>query len=66
MDEMTVREAAEELGLTHLEVNRRIHKGQIQARKVGWVWILNRKDVLAVKKAEWYKRVMRRRKAATA
>lgn len=66
MEEMiTIREAKEILGLTHLEVNRRIHRGQIPAKKVGWMWVLERKEVEGVKKKEWYKKLMARRAAVS-
>jgi len=62
--ELSVREVASQLGLTHLEVNRRIHKKQIKARKVGWLWVINQEDVDKVKGAEWYLKVMQRRSAS--
>jgi excisionase family DNA binding protein len=62
--ELSVREVANQLGLTHLEVNRRIHKKQIKARKVGWFWVINQEDVDKVKGAEWYLKVMARRSAS--
>jgi excisionase family DNA binding protein len=62
--EVSVREVAAQLGLTHLEVNRRIHKKQIKARKVGWFWVIEQSEVDRVKEAEWYKKVMQRRAAS--
>jgi len=50
----SARKAGEKLGLTHLEVIRRIRRGDIRARKLDWNWIVTDEAIEEVKQAEWY------------
>jgi hypothetical protein len=51
------RQVGELMGLTHQEVIRRIHKGQIEAQKVGaWNWMIQQPAVEAAIASDWYKR----------
>ena len=61
---VSAREAGDRLGLEHTEVIRRIRKGDIEARKLGWVWIINTREVEAVRTKDWYISVMARRQRA--
>lgn len=44
-DLITVKEASEILGIKPQRVLNLIKTGKLPARKVGWFWIINRKDV---------------------
>lgn len=55
---LSVAEFATAMGMKHLEVTRRIRRGQVHATKVGWVWIIDQKEVERVKKSEWYKAML--------
>lgn len=57
----TARQFGEEVGLEHLEVIRRIRKGDIKATKFGWNWVIKAEEVGAVRKSDWYKRLQARR-----
>lgn len=46
---LTVREAAELLGLPHHKVLRYVQRGVIPAHKKGWIWLINQKDLDRVK-----------------
>lgn len=61
---LTAREAGERLGLDHLEVIRRIRRGDIKARKFGWNWAVPSDEIERVREADWYRRVMARRAAS--
>jgi hypothetical protein len=54
----TASDTAERLGLEHKEVIRRIRKGDIVARKLGWNWIIEEGEVDAVLEKPWYKKLM--------
>jgi hypothetical protein len=57
--DLSAREVGELLDLTHIEVIRRIRRGQIRARKMGgWFWAINPEEVIRVKKKTWYKNLM--------
>lgn len=59
MGNLTAREAGELLELEHIEVIRRIRRGQIHATKVGnWFWVIKESEVESVKKSQWYKSLM--------
>lgn len=51
--------------MPHLEVIRRIRKGQIRAHKLGWVWIIEEADFEAIKQTPWYVRRLARQQPAT-
>lgn len=63
---LTARELGEAVGLKHIEVIRRIRKGQIRAEKMGWVYVIDREEIERVKTADWYTRLMARREEQTA
>lgn len=52
---LSVAEFAAKTDMKHLEVTRRIRRGQVRAKKVGWVWIIDGREVKRVKEAPWYK-----------
>jgi hypothetical protein len=56
---MSVAQFVSATGLTHLEVNRRLHKGQINGQKIGYFWAIRTSEVERVKKTGWYKARMR-------
>ena len=41
----TVKQAAEALELNHKQVLRLIHKGDIMAEKLGWVWVIKEEEI---------------------
>lgn len=42
---MTLREAAEELGVTAGSLRVQIHNGRLRARKVGPIWTIDRREL---------------------
>jgi len=46
---LTVREAAELLGLPYYKVIRYVQRGAIPAHKKGWIWLINQEDLERVK-----------------
>lgn len=54
----TASQAGEELNLEHKEVIRRIRRGDINAEKLGWNWIIPVTEVEAVRAKEWYIKLM--------
>ena len=48
-------EAAEWMSMRHLEVIRRLRKGDIEGRKVGWFWVISGAAIAKAMKADWYK-----------
>jgi excisionase family DNA binding protein len=62
--ELTVSQAAEMLGIPKLEVNRRIHKGDIKARKLGWFWVVETAEIERAKSSEWFQRYAKKQSAA--
>lgn len=61
---LTAPQTAAELNLSHLEVIRRIRRGDIQAKKLGWNWIIPSEELDRVRELDWYKRAMARRSPA--
>jgi hypothetical protein len=53
----------ERVDLPHNEVIRRIRRGDINAQKLGWNWLIHEGEVERVKDTEWYRRTMKRRRA---
>lgn len=49
MKMLTVQEAAEMLGLPYYKVIRYVQRGVIPARKKGWIWLIDEKDLERVK-----------------
>lgn len=54
---LTAREVGERLDLPHKEVIRRIRRNDIEASKLGWMWIITEEAVEAARQSDWYKRV---------
>ena len=52
----SARKAGLELGIPHLEVIRRIRKGDIRAQKLDWNWIITAEAIEEVRQADWYKK----------
>lgn len=46
---LTTKEAAELLNVPSHKILRAIHKQILPAQKKGWFWIVDRKDLLAVR-----------------
>ena len=46
---LTTKEAAELLNVPPYKILRAIHKQVLPAQKKGWFWIVDRKDLMAVK-----------------
>lgn len=66
MGTITAKEAGERLNLDHLEIIRRIRRGQITAKKKGgWFWIIREEEVAKVKRKPWYINLMRLRAKRT-
>mgnify|MGYP000855462920 CR=1 FL=1 len=45
MESLTVREAAELMGVSPNKLLRYIQKGSIPARKKGWIWLIDPDDL---------------------
>jgi hypothetical protein len=58
---LTARELGDELGLKHIEVIRRIRKGQIAATKLGWMYTIEVSEIDRVRNSDWYQKLMERR-----
>lgn len=56
----SARRAGEALGIPHLEVIRRIRKGDMGGRKLDWNYIITEDDIEAVRQSDWYKRYIER------
>ena len=59
---LTARKVGEQLDLTHVEVIRRLRRGDIEGKKWGWNWAISSEEVELVKRKPWYQRVMKLRK----
>lgn len=46
---LTTKEAAELLNVPHHKILRAIQKQILPAQKKGWFWIIDRRDLMAVK-----------------
>jgi len=42
---LTVRQAAEELGIPYNKLLKQIQSGEFPAIKQGWVWLIRREDI---------------------
>ena len=56
----SAKRAGDILGIPHLEVIRRIHKGDIKARKLDWNWIITADAIEEARESDWYKKRLRR------
>lgn len=54
--EYSARQAGEKMGLPHREIIRRIRRGDIEAKKLGWVYVITEEAISAAMKSEWYVR----------
>jgi len=61
---VTAKRAGELLGIDHLEVIRRIRRGDIVAKKFGWNWAVDLDALEEAKKQPWYKKVEQKRQKA--
>ena len=52
----SARQAGEALELPHLEIIRRIRRGDIKAKKLGWNWVIDQEALDQAKASEWYQR----------
>lgn len=52
----SARQAGKELDLPHQEVIRRIRRGDIEADKMGWNWVITGDAIEKVKQSDWYLR----------
>lgn len=58
-----VSEVAAHLGMKHLEVTRRINRGDIVAHKVGWFWVVKGQAILDAKRTPWYRKRLKKNAA---
>jgi hypothetical protein len=56
---ITPKMMGERLDLPHTEIIRRIRRGDIEAEKLGWNWVIKESEVEKALKSDWYKRVRR-------
>lgn len=56
----TARQTGEALKLPHLEIIRRLRRGDIKGRKLGWNWVITEEAIEAAKASDWYQRHLAR------
>lgn len=56
----SAKKAGQRLGIPHLEVIRRIHKGEIEAQKLDWTWIITEEAIEKAAQSDWYQRRQQR------
>lgn len=56
----TPKMVGEELDLPHLEVIRRLRKGDIEGKKLGWNWVIEEAAVEKARNSEWYQKRLAR------
>lgn len=54
---LTAKAVGERMGLPHKEVIRRIRRGDIEANKLGWFWIVTEEDMEIAMNSDWYRRI---------
>lgn len=54
---LTAKEVGIRMNLPHTEVIRRIRRGDIEASKLGWFWIVAEEDMNAAMRSDWYQRI---------
>lgn len=64
-DILPARQFGEILGIPHIEVIRRIRRGDIQAKKLGWNWVIELAEVAKVRESDWYKRRLAKQRQQT-
>lgn len=52
----SARKAGVKMDLPHKEVIRRIRRGDIQAKKLDWNWIVTEEAIVEAMNSDWYKR----------
>lgn len=52
----SARKAGKILGLSHLEVIRRLNRHEIRGTKLDWNWVITAEAIEEAKQADWYKR----------
>jgi hypothetical protein len=62
----SARQAGEELDLEHLEVIRRIRRGDIEAKKLGWNWVITEAAIEAARSSAWFVKLQARRASTSA
>lgn len=62
----SARQAGDQLGLPHLEVIRRIRRGDIEGKKLGWNWTVSQEAINMAKESNWYKAHLARKSAEPA
>ena len=60
----SARQAGEELGLPHLEVIRRLRRGDIDGKKLGWNWVIAQEAIDNTRTSDWYTKHLARKTAA--
>lgn len=56
----SARKAGIALGLPHLEVIRRIRKGDIRANKLDWNWLIMEDAIEEARQSDWYQKYQQR------
>jgi len=56
----SARKARVALGIPHLEVIRRIRKGDMNGQKLDWNYIITEEDIEDARQRDWYKKRMAR------
>jgi len=59
----SARQAGDQLGLPHLEVIRRLRRGDIEGRKLGWNWVITEEAVDNARTTDWYRKHLARKSA---
>lgn len=57
----TAKQVGLKLGLPHVEVIRRIRRGDIEGEKMGWFWIIRENALEAAQNSDWYKKRLKSR-----
>lgn len=63
---LTASQVSDLLEMPHLEVIRRLKKGDIKGKKLGWFWTVKETEVERVKSSDWYIKYIAKRKQAAA
>lgn len=61
--DFSAAEVGDLLEMKHLEVIRRIRKGDIIGRKVGWFWVIKGRDIQMAIRSPWYKKRQKKKAA---
>lgn len=52
----SARQAGRKLGIPHLEVIRRLNRGDIDGQKLDWNWIITEEAIEKAKQSDWWQR----------